>query len=137
MYIGSYPIDTYSLAVHTLVRHYGLYPTNTTFGPSNLETCGHCVSRAVRERDETLPDLECTSIRLIWVEALASKPRTPPRLFCLFSSSVITTHLHLLTTPAMSEPAKTEAAPATKPEESTAAADFTKYKVSLEARGAA
>ena len=94
------------------------------------------MSRAVRERDETLPDLECTSIRLIWVEALASKPRTP-RLFCLFSSSAITTHLHLLTTPAMSEPAKTEATPATKPEESTAAADFTKYKVSLEARGAA
>ena len=133
MYIGSYPIDTYSLAVHTLVKHYGLYPTNTTFGPLNLETCGRCVSRAVRERDETLPDLECTSIRLIWVAAL---PRTP-RLFCLFSSSAITTHLHLLTTPAMSEPAKTEAAPATKPEESTAAADFTKYKVSLEARGAA
>lgn len=37
----------------------------------------------------------------------------------------------------MSEPAKTEAAPATKPEESTAAADFTKYKVRPEARAAA
>ncbi|KAM5532622.1 hypothetical protein V8D89_013748, partial [Ganoderma adspersum] len=32
----------------------------------------------------------------------------------------------------MSEPAKTEAAPATKPEESTAAADFTKYKTAAE-----
>ncbi|KAI1796851.1 proliferation-associated protein 1 [Ganoderma leucocontextum] len=32
----------------------------------------------------------------------------------------------------MSEPAKTEAAPVTKPEESTAAADFTKYKTAAE-----